>query len=33
MEDINAAIHVIGTIKEEYELFGFDNFEPVKGKG
>ncbi len=30
--DIDRAIRVIGTIKGEYELFGFDSFKPLKEK-
>ncbi len=31
-EDIDRAIRVINTIKEEYSLFGFDDFKPIKEK-
>jgi hypothetical protein len=30
--NIDLAIRVIGTIKGEYELFGFDDFKPLKEK-
>ncbi len=30
--DINLAIRTISTIRSEYELFGFDNFKPLKEK-
>ncbi len=30
--DIDLATRVIGTIKSEYELFGFDDFKPLKEK-
>ena len=31
-DDIDMKINVIKTILEEYELFGFDDFKPVKEK-
>ena len=30
--DIDLAIRVIETIKDEYELFGFEDFKPLKEK-
>ncbi len=30
--DVNLALKVINTILEEYELFGFDDFKPIKEK-
>ena len=30
--DLDLAIKVVTTIIEEYELFGFDNFKPIKEK-
>ena len=32
LDDINRAMRVINTILEESELFGFDDFKPIKEK-
>ncbi len=32
VRDIDLAIRVIGTIRDEYELFGFNDFKPLKEK-
>jgi hypothetical protein len=32
LDDLNTAIRTINTIKNEYELFGFDDFKPLKEK-